>query len=319
MKKATKTGLFFLMMVIFYFVIGLGISSVIPEKYYTVNVSYILGQMTIIIPALAYVLITKGRIFKELPFRKIKIENALILIIFAYVCLPIVGFLNSVTMLFSTNHVASTVGGLTENPFIINVLMIALLPAFMEEFVFRGIIFNGFRKSGIFAAIIMSGMCFGMFHMNINQFVYAFLMGCVFALVNEASGSILGSMIMHFMFNFNTVISIQMLKLLPLLNKVAGNSSGKVNTPEINTDLSAMTVQQKVIMIAVYGVLAVGATVLNVFIFKWYAKRTGRSEHIKEIFANKSAGLKNSENGRTVTIPLILAYIVCMVTMVLIN
>lgn len=319
MKKATKTGLFFLMMVLFYLVVSIGIAGVLPEKYYTVNFSYIMGQLTIIIPALVYIMITRGRVLKEIPFKKIKIENAIILAVFAYACLPITGFLNSVTMLFTTNHVAASVGGLTENYFIVNLFMMAVLPACMEELVFRGIIYNGLRKSGIFAAVLISGMAFGMYHMNLNQFVYAFLMGSVFALINEASGSILGSMIIHFVFNLNTVISVELLKLLPLLQKMAGESAGAVKQAEIKTDLSGINMQQKLIMVGVYAVLAIGATIINVLIFKWYAKRTGKSEHIKEIFANKIQGFKSSENGRVITVPIVLAFTICAVMMVLLN
>lgn len=320
MKKSTKTGLFYLGMVLFYIYIARFFIELIPKKYFTVNFSYVFGQITIIIPIVLYLLITKGKIIKDIPFKKIKIENAIILVIFAYVCLPIVSFLNAITMLFSTNYVASTVGSLQNNPLIINVLMIALLPACCEELAFRGIIYNGLRKNGIFAAILLSGLAFGLYHMNINQFVYAFLLGCVFTLINEASGSILGSMIIHFVFNLNTVISIEFIKLLPYLQKLSGANNNIIQkNTKISTDLSALTVNQKTIILAFYGVLAIGATALNIYIFKWYTKRNGKEEHIKEIFRNKLAGFKDNGNGKILSIPLVLAYVICIAIIVLRN
>ena len=50
-------------------------------------------------------------------------------------------------------------------------------------------------------AALMSGLLFGCFHLNINQALYAFVMGIVFAYMVEATGSLWSSVIAHFAVN----------------------------------------------------------------------------------------------------------------------
>lgn len=320
MKKTTRTGLFFLGMVLFYYLLGVVIAF-IPRKMLTTNFSYVFGQLSIIIPMAVYVLVTKGDAVRTIPFHKIKVENALILVLFAYMCLPVVSFINAVSMLFTTNYVAGSIDSLQNNWFVVNVIMIALMPAIFEELAFRGMLFNGLKKNGIFAAIIISGCAFGVYHMNINQFMYAAIMGIVFAFINEASGSILGSMIIHFVFNLNTVIAIELMKLAPRLTKLL-NADEKAELKEqlssaAKTDLMSLTSSQKITMVCVYGVLAIIFTFLNIKIFKWYAKRCGKEEHIKEIIREKAKGFKLAKNDGVISLALIFAFIICIATMVI--
>ena len=53
-------------------------------------------------------------------------------------------------------------------------------------------------------AALMSGLIFGLMHLNFNQFSYGFVLGVIFAAVVEASGSIYASMAIHFLINFQS-------------------------------------------------------------------------------------------------------------------
>ena len=57
----------------------------------------------------------------------------------------------------------------------------------------------------------MSGLVFGLFHLNINQFCYAFVIGVVFAFLVEATGSIWSSVLAHFAINTYSIKIIQLL------------------------------------------------------------------------------------------------------------
>ena len=59
----------------------------------------------------------------------------------------------------------------------------------------------------------MSGLVFGLFHLNINQFCYAFVIGVVFAFLVEATGSIWSSVLAHFAINTYSITIIQLLKI----------------------------------------------------------------------------------------------------------
>ena len=92
-----------------------------------------------------------------------------------------------------------------ENLFL-NILFVALLPAFVEEFVFRGVFYQTYRKSSMKAALVLSGLLFGCMHMNFNQFLYTFVFGMILVFMMEATGSIVTSMICHFLLNLNGVL-----------------------------------------------------------------------------------------------------------------
>lgn len=90
--------------------------------------------------------------------------------------------------------------------FLLNVLLLAVLPALLEELIFRGIIFNGLRQRGFWFASIISTFMFAFMHLSIYQFVYPLIMGMVFCFVVEKTGSTLYSIIVHFCNNFIVIL-----------------------------------------------------------------------------------------------------------------
>ena len=74
---------------------------------------------------------------------------------------------------------------------------VAMLPAILEEILFRKVMLNGAKKYGTIFAIIFTAVMFGMIHMNIPQAVNAMLIGIVFAYITIKTGTILPAMILH--------------------------------------------------------------------------------------------------------------------------
>ena len=87
------------------------------------------------------------------------------------------------------------------------ILVIAILPAVFEEFVFRGLILNGLNEgAGGICAIFISGFCFSLFHGSPEQTVYQFICGCSFALLALRAGSVLPCILAHFLNNAYIII-----------------------------------------------------------------------------------------------------------------
>lgn len=81
-------------------------------------------------------------------------------------------------------------------------LVIAVMPAIFEEGLFRGVILNSCEEDvGIIRTVFIVGFAFSLFHASAEQTVYQFLAGCVFAFVAIRSGSVLPSVLMHFINN----------------------------------------------------------------------------------------------------------------------
>lgn len=89
--------------------------------------------------------------------------------------------------------------------FLIQVGLIAVLPAICEEFLHRGLLLHGTKQIGVRKAMLISSLMFGLLHFNINQFFYAFVLGLLMSLVVVITKSIYPSMIIHFT---NNAISV---------------------------------------------------------------------------------------------------------------
>lgn len=92
--------------------------------------------------------------------------------------------------------------------FYLTTLCVAILPAIAEELLFRGVMLTSFNKKyGKVAAVIISALIFGIYHMNIPQGIYAFILGIALGYVYLKSGSLFVPMILHFLNNFYAVLS----------------------------------------------------------------------------------------------------------------
>lgn len=88
---------------------------------------------------------------------------------------------------------------------ILMVISTALVPAFCEEFLFRGVILSNLLPYGKATAVITSAMLFGLMHQNAGQILYTTVAGIVLGLVYVRTRSIWGGILLHF---FNNLISV---------------------------------------------------------------------------------------------------------------
>ena len=82
------------------------------------------------------------------------------------------------------------------------ILVIAVLPAVLEEFLFRGIILNNIEgEVGSVRTIFLVGFIFSLYHGSVEQTIYQFICGCLFALLAIRSRSITPVVLIHFINN----------------------------------------------------------------------------------------------------------------------
>lgn len=247
----------------------------------------IMIQVFLALPALVYALISKISLKDLLRFNKIKIGTVFLLILFAFLISPVMQFINLITMMFVKNDIGDTISVIADNePFIVSLFAIAMVPAFLEESVYRGCFFNTYSKVSPMKAVFLSALYFGLMHGNFNQFSYAFIMGMIFCLIVEGTDSLFSSMIIHFVINGSSVV---LLYLLPLLEKLLLKYSGRSASTQIFADdVNAISHEQLLISIGVYGVMAVFGAVLSTLVFIAIVKHEGRWEHVKSMFSLKS-------------------------------
>lgn len=86
-------------------------------------------------------------------------------------------------------------------------LVVAVLPAIFEEIMFRGILLNNAEEgAGSVCAILLSGLCFSLYHGSVEQTVYQFVCGCLFAFLAVRSRSVLPTVVIHFINNAVIII-----------------------------------------------------------------------------------------------------------------
>jgi len=84
---------------------------------------------------------------------------------------------------------------------VLDLLCTAVLPAFCEEALHRGMLMRGMSSLGMKKSILVSGLLFGLLHLNIEQFFYATIIGFFLGYLAYGSGSIYPCIIVHFMNN----------------------------------------------------------------------------------------------------------------------
>ena len=85
-----------------------------------------------------------------------------------------------------------------EIPFPLLLLIFAGFTPFAEEFVFRGLVYTGLRKRfPPLISVFVAAACFGLYHGELIQGIYAFCMGLIFGLSMELSGNLKLPWLLH--------------------------------------------------------------------------------------------------------------------------
>lgn len=108
------------------------------------------------------------------------------------------------------------------NPLTAFFVMVLLAPA-LEEWIFRKLLVDRTIRYGEGTAIFLSGLMFGLFHGNLNQFVYTFLIGAFWAFIYFKTGRLRYTIYLHMALNF--MGSIGSLFFLGAISTLEGGSS----------------------------------------------------------------------------------------------
>ena len=112
-----------------------------------------------------------------------------------------------------------------KNNLLLNLLIVAAMPAICEEIFFRGFILTSFKnnKKSYRGAIIFSGILFGLMHMDFIRVVPTSILGIAFAYAVCKTNSIAVSMFMHFLNNGFAVV----------VTHISSKFSGNIQTTEV--------------------------------------------------------------------------------------
>lgn len=202
---STKKGNMFALFFIIHFIAGSFLILFLLETFPILDTLILnigLSQIVLVfLPALYYFIFFKTPVKETFHFNKTKFVNYLLAALLAFSSIPLVMIINLVSQFFVKQALGDTLELITQENFFVALLVIAVFPGIFEELIARGIILSHYKHKKILTTSLISGFFFGMMHLNINQFLYAFVLGFLFSIVVHLTGSIFCSMIMHFIIN----------------------------------------------------------------------------------------------------------------------
>ncbi len=107
----------------------------------------------------------------------------------------------------------------------------AVIPAFSEEFIFRGVIMRGLKDYGKIPAVVISSLLFALAHCNVHQFAYQFLLGLLIGFIVFETRNLWCGIFMHFCNNF----------LIVLLEVLTSNTESYTN---LGNEIIGMAISQ---------------------------------------------------------------------------
>lgn len=159
-----------------------------------------------LIPLFVYKFCTFQRLKDIIPMKKLSFINIILIFFISLTIQPIITVISSIANIFFNNDISDLMIGLSDMPFWKMLLSIAIAPAICEELIFRGVILTGYKNSGLLKSSIITGFFFGIMHLNLHQFCYAFIIGIFFACLVHYTGSIFSTMLSHFVINGTQIV-----------------------------------------------------------------------------------------------------------------
>lgn len=295
-------------MVIFEF-ICLGLLYLLADRIQMgIMQSLLFSQLMVLIPAVLFLICSREKVTDLIACKRPKLSTSLLVIVLTYLCMPLIVTVNAISMLFVDNEVTTLSGLLSEIPAWQVLLMVGIIGPVSEEFVFRGVFYHGFRKSGrIIGAMIWSAILFGLTHMNFNQMSYAIVVGLIGTFLIEGCGSIFYSILLHVCINMTNALQM-----------VFANPDTQMDieaTKKFIEQTTQMPYKQALcVTISFMAVIAAVTTTLGVCLFWAIVRKENRTEHVRMILR---PGSGQEPKNRLVSVPMMIGIFICLGYMIL--
>lgn len=253
-----------------------------PEWLMSMTTSLLLSGFTVYVCGMPLIVLLTLKMPKtDIPRHKMKWWQFILALIMCYSLVYISNLLGTlVTTVVGAFKGSSVENNLIDyvtggNMFINFILMVVVAPV-VEEYVFRKVIVDRTVRYGQGLAIAASGLMFGLFHGNLNQFAYAVVLGMFFAFLYVKTGNLKITIAMHAIINFmGSVISGQLLKMLNYDQLMNLNTSDMDLMMEIMMDNLAGWLLFALYAMVLFVVVITGVILLIVF-FKRFKLEPGQ-------------------------------------------
>lgn len=268
--------------------------------------SLLLSQLIVLVPAVLFLFGTRTDPGRLIAHNRPKFTTTLLVVVFTFLCMPAIIAVNAFSMLFVDNEVAGLQSYMLSVPWWQILLMVGIIGPVSEEFVFRGVIYHGYKTSQRFVgSMLLSALLFGLTHLNFNQMSYAVLVGIVSVLLLEGSGSIFYSMLFHICINTSNVVQM-------LVQKAQGTiMSQEESMAYIERTMQMPYKQALAVSVSVYAVIAAGAAALAGCLLYLIVKKENRVQHMQQLLH----GNTGEKRTKLISVPLVISVVLCLLYM----
>jgi membrane protease YdiL (CAAX protease family) len=217
--------------------------------------------VVILLPALLYLLVRRIPIKKAIRLKPLKLSQILVVAGLALSGYSVIAFLNYIWI-----WILTALGGQVVPPpipametgrdLMLGIAMIAGMAALAEEFLFRGVMMRGYERYGPRTAILVSGILFGVLHMETQGVIAKVILGILIGYLVYRTDSILAGVVYHFVNNGIALVLAYFATWALEMNEKMGNNMA--------VSMDQLPQGAKILALSFLGIFALGA--LGVFI-----------------------------------------------------
>lgn len=246
-----------------------------PEWLDDMGVTLILSGISVYLLGMPLILLLTHGMEKTVPEQhKMKWWQFILAFIMCYALIYVSNLVGTmITTMVGAAKGSSVDNGLvsyiTGGNMLVNFVLMVVVAPIVEEYVFRKTIVDRTVKYGQGLAIAASGLMFGLFHGNLNQFAYAVGLGAFFAFLYIKTGNLKITIAMHAIVNFlGSIVAGGLLKMLHFEELMKLDPSDvDAMMPLIMDNLGAWA------LFGLYGLILFGVVIAGVILFIVYFKR----------------------------------------------
>lgn len=258
MRSPTRGNLFQAFILIWSMFVQIGVFFALHFIFniYDLMTTQIIFSFLLHLPIILFYLIKYGRNCNEVfKIRWCGFKNIMYALGFFLFMNPLFTLISYATSFFVPNTIGDSVNTLIEgNSIGTAVFAMAVMPAIFEELTYRGALYFEYEDFPIKKSAIVNGLFFGIMHLNLHQFFYAFVIGYLLTFIVHHMKSIIPAMIVHFFIN------------APQVALLFGLSLSDYGMPEV--EMQIPTKEEELMFLMIYAVLAAACLPIAISIYK---------------------------------------------------
>lgn len=278
------------------YIISYGVKSYAPNFYESQFFLWVGSFLPMYLIAFPICLLVFKNIEKTtITKNKLGIKKYILILLICFGAM-IAGNLIGKLFTFVFNKLFGYTAPITLNEMILSSKMIYLiifpviLAPIVEELLFRKLLIDRAIKYGELTAILLSGILFGLFHGNFEQFFYAAFLGSIFAYVYIKTGLLRYTISFHMIINFlGSVVPVFILSRLDETTRnaiISGNTEGINYSPEVILSLTySLLYSLSMFVLAIIGIVLLIKSIKKIQLQKSELK-LNKNELLTAIFFN---------------------------------